>query len=224
MKIEQDASVDAVFWSQWQEHQDYLYRCCLKHLGNPTDTQDALSEAMLKAWDKIRTTAQPIQNIKAWLMKPTYHHCIDIQRKRGSVTEIGPEAELISQEETPVGAATRRQLQLFFRDENTSSLGTAHCGVQNPLDEQHGAPTWTVIPVKTGIQKSDRPPTQGGFVGAWWLATFPGSSFPGTTSTTWKKKHLPTKITQYLAIQILEQFQRFWRVWMDSGGDSFFDA
>jgi hypothetical protein len=78
--------------------------------------------------------------------------------------------------------------------------------------------------VNRGIQKSDRPPTPGGFVGAQRLAPFPGSSFPGTTGTTWKKKHLETKITQYLAIQILEQFQRFWRVWMDSGGDSFLDA
>ena len=112
MKPEQDTSVDAVFWSEWQEHQDYLYRCCLKHLGNPTDAQDALSEAMLKAWDKISTTAQPIQNIKAWLVKLTSHHCIDIRRKRsrsavaiGDLEAIAPEAESVSQEETPVGAA-----------------------------------------------------------------------------------------------------------------------
>ena len=61
----QDTGVEAIFWSQWQEHQDYLYRCYLKGLGNSTDAQDALSEAMLKAWDKIRTSAKPIQNIKA---------------------------------------------------------------------------------------------------------------------------------------------------------------
>lgn len=224
MVREQDTGVEAIFWSQWQEHRDYLYRCCLKYLGNSTDAQDALSEAMLKAWDKIRTTAQPIQNIKAWLVKLTYHHYIDIRRKRGYLTGLAPEAELVSQEETPVGAATRRQLELFFRDENASPLGTPHCGVQNPLDEQRGAPISTVIPVFAGIQKSDRPPAQGEFVRAWWLAPFPGSSFPGTTDTTWKKKHLQTKITQYLAVQILQQFQRFWRVWMDSGGDSFFDA
>lgn len=224
MVREQDTGVEAIFWSQWQEHRDYLYRCCLKYLGNSTDAQDALSEAMLKAWDKIRTTAQPIQNIKAWLVKLTYHHYIDIRRKRGYLTGLAPEAELVSQEETPVGAATRRQLELFFRDENASPLGTPHCGVQNPLDEQRGAPTWTVILVKTGVQKSDRPPAQGEFVLAWRLAPFPGSSFPGTTDTTWKKKHLQTKITQYLAVQILQQFQRFWRVWMDSGGDSFLDA
>jgi len=105
MVREQDTGVEAIFWSQWQEHQHYLYRCCLKYLGNPTDAQDALSEAMLKAWDKISTTAQPIQNIKAWLVKLTSHYCIDIRRKRGSVTGIAPVAEFFSQEEIRVGAA-----------------------------------------------------------------------------------------------------------------------
>jgi DNA-directed RNA polymerase specialized sigma24 family protein len=59
---------------------------------------------MLKAWNKIRTSAQPIQNIKAWLVKLTSNHCIDIQRKRsrvvvGDVEAIAPETELVSQEE-----------------------------------------------------------------------------------------------------------------------------
>jgi DNA-directed RNA polymerase specialized sigma24 family protein len=45
--------VSMTFWQQWQHYRDYLYRCCVKWMGgNPTDAEDALSRAMLKAWKK----------------------------------------------------------------------------------------------------------------------------------------------------------------------------
>jgi RNA polymerase sigma-70 factor (ECF subfamily) len=106
--------IDSAFWKLWQQHQDYLYRCCRKWMGNPTDAEDALSRAMLKAWEKVRDCTDDIKNFKAWLTKLTYNLCADIhrERNRGAVgvdsldtIAIENQTELISQEETPVRAA-----------------------------------------------------------------------------------------------------------------------
>ncbi len=47
--------IRSIFWQQWQQYRDYLYLCCVKWMGgNPTDAEDALSRAMLKAWEKLQ--------------------------------------------------------------------------------------------------------------------------------------------------------------------------
>ena len=93
-------------------------------MGNPTDAEDALSRAMLKAWEKVRDCTDDIKNFKAWLTKLTYNLCADIHREHNrsavgvdslDTIAIGNETELISQEETPVRAAMQRELELFFR-------------------------------------------------------------------------------------------------------------
>lgn len=66
------------FWQQWQQYQDYLYRCCVKWMGgNTTDAEDALSRAMLKAWEKVQKFAGEIANFKAWLTTLTRNLCVD---------------------------------------------------------------------------------------------------------------------------------------------------
>lgn len=53
----------AAFWQLWEQHRDELYRCCIKWIGgNPTDAEDALSRAMLKAWEKVQQYAGKITN------------------------------------------------------------------------------------------------------------------------------------------------------------------
>lgn len=69
------------FWLQWQQYRDTLYHCCLKWMGNPMDAEDALSRAMLKAWDKVQQYAGEITNFKAWLTSLTHNLCIDIHRE-----------------------------------------------------------------------------------------------------------------------------------------------
>ncbi|MEG3926333.1 MULTISPECIES: sigma-70 family RNA polymerase sigma factor [unclassified Microcoleus] len=116
--------IDSAFWKLWQQHQDYLYRCCRKWMGNPTDAEDALSRAMLKAWEKVRDCTDDIKNFKAWLTKLTYNVCADIHRERNrsavgvdslDTIAIGSQTQLMSQEKTPVRAAMQRELELFFR-------------------------------------------------------------------------------------------------------------
>ena len=71
------------FWQLWQEMHDPLYRCCLKLMNyNSTDAEDALSQAMLKAREKVLKYVGKIHNLKAWLMQVTRNLCIDIIRKR----------------------------------------------------------------------------------------------------------------------------------------------
>ncbi len=74
---------DSVFWQFWQQNRDYLYRCCIKWMnGNYTDAEDALSRAMIKAWEKVQKYGGEIVNIRAWLTRLTYNLCLDIHRER----------------------------------------------------------------------------------------------------------------------------------------------
>lgn len=66
------------FWQQWQESRGQLYRCCLKMMNfNPMDAEDALSQAMVKAWEKVQKFGEKITNLKAWLYQVTRNLCID---------------------------------------------------------------------------------------------------------------------------------------------------
>ncbi|MEG4334873.1 MULTISPECIES: sigma-70 family RNA polymerase sigma factor [unclassified Microcoleus] len=99
------------FWQQWQQYQDYLYRCCIKWMGgNPTDAEDALSRAMLKAWEKVQKFAGKINNFKAWLTTLTRNLCVDIYRERSrganrvediEVYASSEEQGLLRSEDTP---------------------------------------------------------------------------------------------------------------------------
>ncbi|MBW4494497.1 MAG: sigma-70 family RNA polymerase sigma factor [Oscillatoria princeps RMCB-10] len=72
------------FWELWQEEWESLYRCCLKLMGNnPTLAEDALSQAMLKAWEKVQAGACRIANFKAWVRTLTRNHCTDMLRSLG---------------------------------------------------------------------------------------------------------------------------------------------
>lgn len=58
---------------------------------NPTDAEDALSQAMLKAWEKVQQFGEKIANLKAWLYRLTRNFCIDLIRK-SSRTAVGIES------------------------------------------------------------------------------------------------------------------------------------
>lgn len=65
-----DDTVDIVgeFWRQWEEYQGPLSQLCLKMMKyNQTDAEDALSQACIKAWEKVQKYAGKIGNLKSWL-------------------------------------------------------------------------------------------------------------------------------------------------------------
>ncbi|MEI6443034.1 MAG: sigma-70 family RNA polymerase sigma factor [Nostocales cyanobacterium ELA583] len=75
------------FWSLWIECQDYLYSACLKWMGNIADAEDIMSQAMLKAEEKMCIYA--VNNFRHWVIKLTYNLCLDFQRKRYQTIQYG---------------------------------------------------------------------------------------------------------------------------------------
>jgi len=118
--------IGSFFWQQWQQYRDYLYRCCVKWMsGSSTDAEDALSRVMLKAWEKAQKHGGEIANFKAWLTALARNLCVDIHRennrgiRRVESIEAMAEAEgeqLASNEEDPILAATRQELDLLAKN------------------------------------------------------------------------------------------------------------
>lgn len=113
------------FWQQWQQYQDYLHRCCIKWMGgNRTDAEDALSRAMLKAWEKVQKYAGKISNFKSWLTSLTHNLCVDIHRERSRganrVEDIegyasGEEQGLVQSEDRPESAVETGEKRIVIR-------------------------------------------------------------------------------------------------------------
>jgi RNA polymerase sigma-70 factor (ECF subfamily) len=113
------------FWLQWQQYRDYLHRCCIKWMGgNPTDAEDALSRAMLKAWVKVQKYAREITNFKSWLTRLTHNLCVDIHRERDrganrvediEVYASGSEEGLVHSENTPLSAMETGEKRIVIR-------------------------------------------------------------------------------------------------------------
>lgn len=59
---------------------DSLYRIAVSILRHPADAQDALQEALMKAW-QARETCR-LDSIRPWLTRITINECRNIQRKR----------------------------------------------------------------------------------------------------------------------------------------------
>jgi RNA polymerase sigma-70 factor (ECF subfamily) len=92
--------------------------------GNPTDAEDALSRAMLKAWEKVQKIGVEIDNFKSWLSTLTHNLCVDIHRERSRganrVEDIelyasSVEQELVSFEDTPENAMETGEKKIVIR-------------------------------------------------------------------------------------------------------------
>ncbi|MCB9231179.1 MAG: sigma-70 family RNA polymerase sigma factor [Bacteroidia bacterium] len=113
-----EGELQTVFWEIWAQEQGYLYSLCLKWMGNSTDAEDALSSAMIKAWEKLPQHYTEINNLKSWLSKVTYNHCMDLHRlaarRPGSHENIdevlGREREGAGMAESPEDMIMRREM------------------------------------------------------------------------------------------------------------------
>lgn len=74
------------FWENWNRHRPHLFRKCLNLMGDADEAEDALSSAMLRAFDKTTEHTTPdILNFKGWTLRLTENICIDILRKRNKM-------------------------------------------------------------------------------------------------------------------------------------------
>lgn len=110
------------FWQQWQQYQDHLYYCCVRWMdGNSSDAEDALSRAMLKAWEKAQKFTGKITNFKAWLTKLTRNLCVDIYRERSRKANRVEDIEAIAEEKelflnnTPLTALETDEKKIAIR-------------------------------------------------------------------------------------------------------------
>ena len=92
--------------------------------GNSTDAEDALSRAMLKAWEKVQKYAEEIANFKAWLTRLTHNLCVDIHRERDrsanrvdniEVYASNEEQGLVSFDDTPESAMEIGEKRIVIR-------------------------------------------------------------------------------------------------------------
>jgi RNA polymerase sigma-70 factor (ECF subfamily) len=104
-----DRQKDSEFWQQWICYQDELYRDCLHWMRNATEAEDVLSQAMLKAWQQVKTSANAIDNFKGWVKRLTKNLCMGIHREHDrektaiqDIQAIAPEGEWANQGENPV--------------------------------------------------------------------------------------------------------------------------
>ncbi len=71
------------FWRLWNRHQERLHQVCLMEMdGHVADAEDALSQVMLKAMDRIPSCAGKILLPEAWLRRLARNLCIDLRRER----------------------------------------------------------------------------------------------------------------------------------------------
>ncbi|MGH9422608.1 MAG: RNA polymerase sigma factor [Thermoanaerobaculia bacterium] len=81
------------FWTLWLRHADKLFAVCMREMnGNRVDAEDALGQAMMRAYQKLPRFASRVSSVVSWLARVTSNVCRDIQRARSR--RMRAEAEL----------------------------------------------------------------------------------------------------------------------------------
>lgn len=76
----------SAYWQLWILHESALRRVCLRYMNyRDGNAEDALSEAMLKAYEALSKHAHRITNMGGWLQRLTRNVCIDILRAEKKV-------------------------------------------------------------------------------------------------------------------------------------------
>ncbi len=93
------------FWPLWEQYQAYLLSRCRNWMGgNLAHAEDALSQAMLKAWELWPKVFAELRNPRAWLIRLTHNHCVDLHRKFGRQAIATQDLEMV--DVTPVIATS----------------------------------------------------------------------------------------------------------------------
>jgi RNA polymerase sigma factor (sigma-70 family) len=116
--------IKANFWQLWQQEREYLSRRCMKWMnGNRTEADEALSEATIKAWERVKNCDGSIANFKGWAAKLTDNLCKDILRYRSrnarrieSLEEIAVKEDeaVISSFDSPESEILRDEFKQFI--------------------------------------------------------------------------------------------------------------
>ncbi len=69
------------FWELCERHRPYLRHLCLNDLDDHDSAEDAIQDAIIKAWFLWDNVGE-IKNFKAWLAEVTHNVCWNAQKKR----------------------------------------------------------------------------------------------------------------------------------------------
>lgn len=114
------------FWDVWRDHRPKLFRLSLHRTGgHHADAEDALSTAMLRAFEAFQEQRHGLKDMEAWLARILLNTCTDTLRARSRHADApddedvapglglappapSPEQELLAHEQTLL---LRRQLE-----------------------------------------------------------------------------------------------------------------
>jgi RNA polymerase sigma factor (sigma-70 family) len=105
---------DAAFEVIYERHVQRLYRYCLAIVGVPEDASDCVQNAMLKAFDALRSSSRDIA-LGPWLFRVAHNEAISTLRRRRPTSEPD-EAALRPAPGADVDAVARERTSRLFED------------------------------------------------------------------------------------------------------------
>lgn len=69
------------------DNREYLYRLAFSYVKNDADAQDAVSEAIVTAYEKLHSIRKK-ESARAWLMQILVNKCVSILRQKKKESEI----------------------------------------------------------------------------------------------------------------------------------------
>jgi RNA polymerase sigma factor (sigma-70 family) len=91
---------DIDFWNLWENERQVFFGKCLKIMnGDVCDAEDALSAAMIKAWEKTTRYREKIINFKKWALRLTENVCFDHLREHRRLVRYGEIPESLAPKE-----------------------------------------------------------------------------------------------------------------------------
>jgi RNA polymerase sigma factor (sigma-70 family) len=76
------------FWLLWNRYQKSIHQLCLQQMNGLTaDAEDASSQIMLRALDRMPSNARKIIHVEAWLHRLAKNLCFDLRLQRNRIDE-----------------------------------------------------------------------------------------------------------------------------------------
>lgn len=114
------------FWAFWAELEGYLLSLCKKWMnGSVVEPEEALSGAMLRAWEGFTRTDAKISNVRAWLTRVTHNYCMDIHRREKRRAGGASADDFIRREREPDGMRSESPEETLLRREAFSGMKVA---------------------------------------------------------------------------------------------------
>jgi RNA polymerase sigma-70 factor (ECF subfamily) len=123
---------DIDFWNLWENDRQVFFGKCLKIMnGDVCEAEDALSAAMLKAWEKMNLYREKIINFKGWALRLTENVCLDHLRKH---------RRLVCYDEIPESLTPKEFDHGHFLMESTEKYQSREALFEGIFEFLHGLP------------------------------------------------------------------------------------